>query len=274
MSEHTFEPELDQPTPRRVAARDGCTYGCGLWVGRLFLLPHTLAGLFILYQALRATVLYLGVLLAGTDVEGHITAKTEHPHRKGAYYTADYAFTVDGDAYAAQMPINADEYAALRVGQTIPVRAWDAAPHAAHWVDAAASSPLKPVGAAWFGALLWNGFMSVVVWFLYVVPWRRRQLVRYGVPTAGVVRAIVYCKDGKADARRIEYEYTPGPSELFRDRLSGSVKITPQRAAEVKVGNVLTVLYDPRRPKRSVLYKFSDYKARSAMASRAASAAG
>jgi hypothetical protein len=262
MTEHAFEPELDQPTPRRLAARDGCGYGCGLWAVRLFLLPHTLAGLFLAYQAVRATVLYLGVLLAGTDVEGHITAKTEHQHRNGAYYTADYAFTVDGDACAAQMPITAQEYAALRVGQAVPVRVWDAAPHVPHWVDAAASSPLKPVGAVWFGALFWNGFMSVVVWFLYVHPWRQRQLVRYGVPTRGVVRAIAFCKDGKAAARRITYDYTPGPSEVFGGPRSGSVKVTPAKAAEVKVGNVLTVLYDPRRPHRSVLYRFSNYRAR------------
>jgi hypothetical protein len=29
MTEHAFEPELDQPTPRRIAAR-GWGYGCGL----------------------------------------------------------------------------------------------------------------------------------------------------------------------------------------------------------------------------------------------------
>jgi hypothetical protein len=261
MPPHAFEPELDQPFPRRVVARDGCTYGCGLWLGRLFMLPHTLAGLFILYLALRATVLYLGVLLAGTEIEGHITAKSERLGKKTTHYMADYAFAVNGDTYAAEMTVDVNEYAALREGQTIAVRAWEPSPHAAHWVRGFGGHPLAPVLAAWFGALFWNGFMGVITWFLYVAPWRKRRLVRYGVPTTGVVRAIAYCKDGKAEARRIEYEYTPGPSEVFGGRRSASVKVTPAQAKEVKVGNVLTVLYDPRRPRRSVLYRFSDYKA-------------
>src|SRR5262245_58738012 len=69
---HLFEPELVQPAPRRVRARDGCGLGCALWGGRVISLPHTLAGVFLLYQALRVTVIYFAVLLAGTDVEGHI----------------------------------------------------------------------------------------------------------------------------------------------------------------------------------------------------------
>src|SRR4051794_10462245 len=94
-----FEPELDQPTPRRVAAREGCGYGCGLWAVRLFCLPHTLIGPFLAYQAARAVVLYLGVMLGGTDVEGHLTRKAEHAGKKGRNYTADYVFVVGGVEY-------------------------------------------------------------------------------------------------------------------------------------------------------------------------------
>jgi hypothetical protein len=262
MSAHTFEPELDQPTPRRIAAREGCAHGCGLWFVRLFCLPHTLAGPFLVYQAVRAIVLYLGVQYAGTDVEGAIVQKAEHSVKKGRYYTADYVFTVGGVEYTGHVQLNAETYAALREGQPIPVRVWESAPQAGHSWDGSEAGSLAGVKGLCFAALAWNAGLSVLVWFLYVRPWRQRQLVRYGQPTAGVVREVALSKNGKTPAYRIRYEYTPGPSEIFGGRRSGSVKVSPLKlAADVKVGDVMTVLYDPRRPRRNVLYRFGDYKA-------------
>jgi hypothetical protein len=202
------------------------------------------------------------VLLAGTDVEGRITQKAERPGKKGPSYSADYVYTVGETEYAARTSLTADDYAGLEVGQTIPVRAWEAAPEIGHWPGVPGDQPVRGVVGLGVAALFWNGIMSIFLWFLYVVPWRQRQLVRYGVPTRGVVRAIAFCKDGKAEARRITYDYTPGPSAVFGGQRSGSVKVTPAKAAEVKVGNVLTVLYDPRRPHRSVLYRLGNYRAR------------
>jgi hypothetical protein len=262
MSPHTFEPELDQPTPRRIAAREGCAYGCGLWAVRLFCLPHTLIGPWLIYQAVRAVVLSLGVLVAGVDVQGTVTRKTETQHRKGPYYSADYVFTVDSTQYSAQTALNADEYASLREGQAIRVRVWEAFPQSAHWPGVSGSPPYGSVGGLCLAALFWNGIMSFVVWKFYVHPWRQRRLVRHGVPAAGLVHETKTWPEKQGPAYRIRYTYTPGPSDLFADRQSGSVKVShPQSAVDVKVGDVLTVLYDPRRPRRSLLYRFGDYKA-------------
>ncbi|HKB04749.1 MAG TPA: DUF3592 domain-containing protein [Gemmataceae bacterium] len=262
MSLHTFEPELDQPTPRLVAAREGCAYGCGLWGVRLFCLPHTLIGPWLLYQAVRAVVLYLGVLHAGIDIEGTITHKDERTGKKGPYYWADYVFTVNGVEYAAQTPLEAHEYAALQKGQAIPVRVWVAAPQDGHWPGVSGSDPLGTVRGLCFAALFWNGMISFIVWKFYLVPWRRRRLVRYGIPTTGAVREVKVSQEKQGPAYRISYTYTPGPSDLFTGQQSGSVRVShPHSAADVKAGDVLTVLYDPRRPRRSLLYRFADHKA-------------
>lgn len=262
MSPHPFEPELDQPTPRRIAAREGCAYGCGLWGVRLFCLPHTLIGPFLAYQAVRALVLYLGVLWAGTEVDGTITHKDERPGKTGTYYTADYVFAVGGVEYTGHTQPDAETYAALQEGEPIRVRVWEAAPEDGHSWDGSEAGSLRTVGGLCFAALFWNAMISIIVWQFYVRPWRQRQLVRYGVPTAGVVRQVKAWPEKRGQAYRVRYEYTPGPSDLFEERQSGSVRVwPPNSAADVKAGDVLTVLYDPRRPRRSVLYRFSDYKA-------------
>jgi Protein of unknown function (DUF3592) len=263
MSPHTFEPELDQPTPRRVAAREGCAYGCGLWFVRLFALPHTLAGPFLLYQAGRAIVLYLGVLLAGTEVEGTITKTAEHTGKKGTSYTADYVYTLDGAEYTAQTSLDADEFATLRKGQAIPVRVWEVAPDDAHWAGVSGNHPLRGVGGACFGAGIWNGALAVFIYFFYVRPWRRRWLVRYGVPTPGVVRSVAVVHENKQLAYKVRYEYAvPAGHRTAGGRYTGSVKASKDSgAADVRVGDVLTVLYDPWRPWGSLLYRFADHKA-------------
>jgi len=91
----TFEPELDQPLPRRVRAREGCGYGCGIWFFRLFMLPHTIIGPWLVFKAISNIVLYLGVLLAGQDMDGKIIRKFETQGKKGPYYFAEYVFTFD-----------------------------------------------------------------------------------------------------------------------------------------------------------------------------------
>jgi Protein of unknown function (DUF3592) len=262
MSPHAYEPELDQPTPRRVAAREGCAYGCGLWAVRLFCLPHTLVGPFIAYQAVRAVILSLGVLLAGVEVEGTVTRKAETQHRKGPYYSADYVFTVDHAQYTAQTMLDADEYASLHEGQPIPVRVWEAFPQSGHWPGVSGSPPYGSVVGLCLGALFWNGMVSFIVWKFYLRPWRRRRLVRYGVPAVGRVHEVRVSQEKGGPAYRVYYTFTAGPSELFGGRQSGSVRVSPPNdASDVKAGDVLTVLYDPKRPRRSLLYRFADHKA-------------
>jgi Protein of unknown function (DUF3592) len=258
-----FEPELLQPTPRRLSALDGCAAGCVLWPIRLFILPHTLVGPFLIYQAVKATVLYFGVLWAGVEVEGHVTGKAEHPSRKGSYYTADYAFAVDGIEYAGQFQPDAGRYALLQEGQPIPVRAWPAAPRDGHWTGSSGAT-LGAAGTAWVMALFWNGILSVFLWQLYVRPYRQRRLVRYGVPTAGIVRAVTAQESRQPpETYQVRYEYAvPAGHRTAGGLFHGTATAhRNQGDAELRPGDVLTVLYDPRRPRRSVLYRFGDYKA-------------
>ena len=75
MTNSTFEPELNCPTPRSLRYRGGFGAGCSTWFVRLFMLPHTLAGLFLLGTAMVSTGVYIDVWLFGADYDGQIVKK-------------------------------------------------------------------------------------------------------------------------------------------------------------------------------------------------------
>jgi hypothetical protein len=268
-----FEPELDQPTPRPIRARSGCGGGCGLLGFRLFILPHMIVGLWLLFQSVTGLLLWLGVLLLGTDVEGHVVRKTEHQGKKGSVsYTLDYAVGVGGAEYPGQVALTAAEYTTLGEGDAVTVRLLTWLPQYGHWPRVQSYSPLGNVASWWGICLFWNGILSVFVWQFYILPWLLWWLVRYGRPTRGVVRS-VNSWTGKGGVRyyRITYEYTSDPIEVEAGgAYSGSgtagpphtrtIQSAAPEAATVQVGDVLTVLYDPRRPQRSLLYRFADYQ--------------
>jgi Protein of unknown function (DUF3592) len=265
LPEYTLEPELTTPPPRRVRAREGCGHGCGLWGVRLFIMPHTLAGVFLASQAVSAILIYLGVLFVGTEVEGRIVKKTATPGKKQTYYEVEYVFTLNGNDYADKRGVDAEDYAAINEGQRISVRVLAMSPQSGHWPGIPRASPISQVAGTIFGALLWNGILSVFLWYLYVRPWRQRQLVRYGEAVAGTVSEVKSSPTKGGTAYTITYQYRVpfDPKTGDTDRhATGKVRLEPpQSAADVQPGDLLTVLYDPRKPTRSTLYRFSDYKA-------------
>lgn len=265
MPEYALEPELNTPPPRTVRARGGWDYGCGLWAIRVFILPHTLAGVFLAFQAVSGIVLYLGVLFVGTEVDGRIAKKSETEGKKGTHYEVEYVFTLNGNDYADKSGLKAEDYAAINEGQRIPVRVLAIFPQSGHWPGIAGVSPISGVVSSCFGALLWNGILSVFLWYLYVRPWRQRQLVRFGVPVAGTVFEVTStpAKSGKGYTIRYQYPLPIDPETGDIERnATGKIYIEPPKSAEdIHSGDVLTVLYDPRKPSRSILYHFSDYKA-------------
>ena len=263
MSNPTFEPELDQPLPRQVATHGGCTYGCGIWFFRLFILPHTLVGLFLIFKAVASVVLSLGVLVAGTDVDGRIVRKIETKGKKDRVsYSAVYVYTVDQIEYEGTASLEADEYAAMREGQAITVKVYWPGVEGGHWPGFASYSPLEEVGGICFFALFWNGIVSIFVYMLYVLPWRLRQLVRWGQPTEGIVRDVQQHMQKGKKVIQVRYEYVvPPDGHSPGGVISGKASASGPKAEALHQGSLVTVLYDPRRPKRSLPYALSDFKA-------------
>jgi hypothetical protein len=266
MSGHPFELELNQPTPRRVAARDGYALGCLLWVGRVLFVPHTVIGLVFVYRAVVTCVLNLGVLLAGEPAVGHVTAKSEHMNQKGMVsYWVEYVFTLDGAEYAGSVSPDADEYATVRENQPVAVWAWRPDPVAAHWRNLPGHSPRRDVLTAVGAALFWNAIVLLTWWWLAIRPWLQRRLIRYGVPAAGRVRDVTESQGKSNPHYRIRYDYPVEPDGRLRagSRTLAYFSSDDDRkvVTDLKAGDTLTVLYDSRWPRQNLLYRFAHYRA-------------
>ena len=259
--DHPIEPELAGSTPRRVRYRTRGA-GCGLWFIRLFILPHTVAGVVLLGVALWSTGLYVGIWLFGDEYPGAVVKKSERRGSKGKwFYTVDYEYMVAGRLHTGQVSVNADEYRQVAEGDRFSVRALESAPDSEPWPRLPGQHPLANVGGKWLMALFWNGLLSLFVWGVYVRPWRLRQLIRWGRPTTGIVRTAEFFHRKGSKWHQLTYEYAAaaddgGELAVYTRKMSSP----PALAAGAKSGDLVTVLYDPRKPRRSLIYKFSDYR--------------
>jgi hypothetical protein len=258
--QHTIDAELTSPTPREVRYRDGFRTGCGAWAGRLILLPHTIAGLFLLVAALTLTVQYVRIGLFGLEVDGRIVQKTSYKGGKGGwYYGVDYTYTVDGVTYRQRSSVNHDAYDRMTEGDAVAIRALESDPETGHWARLPGKSALLDMLVPWAMAVFWNSIMCVFLWPLYVRPTRYRRLVRMGEPVAGTVLDVSR-RNTRPASWKVTYAYPiPNPDGLTRTMRTTAMVIA--RPTTLEPGTSVTVLYDPAKPTRSVVYALTPYRA-------------
>ena len=104
--------------------------------------------------------------------------------------------------------------------------------------------------------------MSFFIWHIYVRTWRQWWLIRDGVPTMGIVRQVTEQQNKGSKSYRIEYEYVVTPTDGSEGRtFTGRITSTVKGAELAAKGDLVTVLYSPRKLHRSVAYRYSDYRA-------------
>src|SRR5262245_26694697 len=81
--------------------------------------------------------------------------------------------------------MSADEFVTTREGQTFTLKVFVPGTEGGHWPGVGNYSPGWAVVGICFGALFWNGILSVFLYHLHYRPWWHRWLVRRGVPAAG-----------------------------------------------------------------------------------------
>lgn len=243
------------PPPRRVHGGPGCA----IWFMRLFILPHTLIGIGLIGYFI------LTVLAAafGTDITATVTkAHTEHRSKGGMNYHVDYTYSADGRQYTNSDNVGASTFAAVnRPAEieegtaTVRVRHLNLSPwHRQLLIEG--HSPWVSAGQMLFAALFWNGILSIFLTLAWVLPIRKRNLIRHGFATTGTIVS-KRMREGKSISYHATFGFrNPEDGQEFKREMQLTGK-TDYEAA--KAGQPVTVIYSERNPRRAIIYELSGY---------------
>jgi hypothetical protein len=118
----------------------------------------------------------------------------------------------------------------------------------------------RPGGGICFGlfilifTIIWDTVIFGLVAELWIGAWLRRRLYRFGEVAPGRIVGMRITK-GKNKTHYLKYLF----HSLDGKPASGEVAVSISDFTTARVEQAVTVLYNPRRPKRSLIYDFGDY---------------
>ena len=248
--------ELQRPSPRRIKRRSDAPAGCVMVFGRLFILPHMIVGVGMLFMV-PLTILKV---YFGERHEGRIVKKWTTSGEDGTIYHIGYEYDADGMHRTGDRTCSRSQYNALndpapnQTPQGIEVRSFHLLGR--HWHEALlpGESGLKRIGFYAFFALFWNGVVSVFVYLFWIGPWRQRQLYRWGTPVPGRI-ASKRTESGENTTYYLDYEFIQPQLGMQRKKQS----VTSDRFSQAGVGQLVTVLCYPNKTAPSEIYEFGDF---------------
>jgi hypothetical protein len=255
------------PPPRVVRRRRGHGWLLGHVPRLVWLLG--LAGVSLLLPALWLVSSSLVLTLFGSTVPGKITGKSVPSSRSETTCQVQYTYYVGEQEYAAEETIDESAAARVYVGTAVKVRVLRRWPSYARL-----SEPVRrswgPRGRLLFLAVLCNGALGLALWAWLRRPLRQRRLVHDGLAVTGwVVRKDVNV--ARPTSWHVQYAYQAPRHGLKREAAGDGggaatkewqvvMTVRHRDFDAVDMGAAVTVLYDPRRPFRSVIYAFADYE--------------
>jgi hypothetical protein len=258
----TLPPELTAHY-RRVRRRAGV----GGWVFaaflRIFILPHTLVGIGLLF-AMPASILWA---VAGHDHVGAVERLWVTTHKRTQSYHVEYVYDLPADGPLAgprrcsQTTVNRSVYDTLnslpRGQRTVHVRALGVPPLFYDDVIDGRGGAWRVVGFTWLFGTFWCGIVSLFAYAIYVSPWLTRRLYRSGTAVRGTIasKRMTY---GKTVTRLVTFRFQTPDGRTHTGEMACAGSVAEWDAAGA--GDPVTVLYDPRRPKRSIAYEFGPYR--------------
>jgi len=237
------------PSPPRVVRRKAGT-GCALMFPRLFMLPHVIVGIVTLLAVPTRWYVYHH----GAHVQAIIHKLERRTSRKGGdFYVVGWHYQFDGREYSEEYESMAEsEGSHANIGDQIDGRA---AAILGHAMFLRTSLDIRDdVMRLGVWSLIWNCFMLAAVYVIWVVPIRWRLLAKNGLTSSGRITGRQERK-GRGSTYTLFYTFETINGHTIEAR--STVSHEGYRAAFE--GAPVTVIYDPRRPKRSLPYEFSDF---------------
>jgi hypothetical protein len=251
-------PQLLLPPPRRVRRRRGWLLG---QVPLLFW-PILAADLGLSLVALWLLLGSLALTWFGTTVPGKVTGVTPARPNSGNKARLLFTYYVGTHEYTGEDTVAAAALARIGVGAEVQVRVLPGFPNQARLVEPAGLSG-GPSLCLLALAVLSSGAVGLLLWLWLRPVLGQRFLVRQGVATAG------WIVQRDEAGRRVRFRYRAPRYGMETGQDPGTadkewqvtMSVRPEDFASARIGDGVTVLYDPQQPSRSLIYAFADYAA-------------
>lgn len=265
--EHQIEPELRSGPPRRARRRGA--RGMGTVFSQYFLIPVVALAL-----AMPLWTVHMALVRAfGPRVQGSIVERYREPDRETGDWRhyLRYRAAIGGKEVIQRELVDRESFLAAPIGTTVPLKLSPLLPG----FDSVLLVPGRQVwGIVWglgFASLIMVAGGGALVWFIYVLPARRRRLVISGVAVVGRVVDKTKAVSTKSQSYALHYEYLPvhGASPMASlpnnvnetdAQLRGRQDVRADEWEVAQVGDKVTVLYDESVPRFSVLYRYADFE--------------
>jgi hypothetical protein len=255
--EVAIEPELLGPTPRRVRFRwPGFgrkeTAGCGLLT--LFLLPFYAIGIYAFVNVAHAT----SVRYTGAETTGVVTDMRTSQDSDDSYpYSVTYRYRIDGKDYTGTSKVDSQSYNSWYVGSRVPVLYLPATPE---WHTRIRGAESGNLSFHWMWVLIWDGLLFGLSAAGCYACYSARALIVRGTPVLGTITDKTKELDDRTYTYQIHYEFSPMDSDGVQ--VTGRQSIADQKQWNAaNVGDRLTVVYLPDRPKKHMLYRYQGFRA-------------
>lgn len=242
------------PPPRPVRLRPDRRWR-HLWL--CFATPPVvgLAVVLLGWLLLRVALLVL-VALFGVETPGEVL--TVNVSVKSSASTLVVRYPIGEEAHTVSLPVPHACARRHKAGDVVSVRAL---PWAPTWMPALSGCPawvewLVPV--PFLFALFATVFAVGPVGMTWLRRWKHHALVRDGRFAPGVVVEKSYHRTRGGEVFSLRYQFCAGPEGVAQ--AEGSMWVEKDEYESVGQGDAVAVVYDPRKPARSIIYRSADYE--------------
>jgi hypothetical protein len=257
-----IDPLLLRPPPRPVRLRPGRAAGV---IAPTVLLPAVAAGgVGFLLWALGGLIGVTLVECFGTSVPGQVTSPVSVPYGKSRRPCVAFRYEVAGREYSAVTELLVSKHPELKEGTDVQVQVSTLMPGVRPHLLVPGVDPWAGVWPLLGGAVFTCAIAVTVAVAALAEIWRPRRLVQVGRVVVGVVESVKSHRVKGGVAYSIRYQFPLEGDRLVPDFPVGqhaTMQVPENQFKEVAAGEEVVVVFDPGRPRRSVVYRFAAWEA-------------
>jgi hypothetical protein len=257
MSDARTNPPTRLPSPPR-AVRWKRVNKRNTWILRVFLVPFMAVGVIVpAILLLRLYTASYGTPIQAT-IDGKSVVHTHDSHGNHTTYRVQYHFALNGKTYRDRQQVRFEGYENAYVGMQVPARVtviWG------HYYSLLNYGGVDSTN--WFLAIfaaVWDLVILLGIVKAWLQPVRDRSLVESGNVAVGSVTKCVAQRNrrGNTGYYTMSYQFdSPEGGTVTRKQMIGAGS-SPTPIPDV--GDPVTVLYDPARPKLCLAYEYCGFE--------------